>query len=419
MNYKQISKRMIVLLMIITIVLSNGSLINAVEEIPGTIAIQEQLLTKQMSNPNARFNIPFDSRFSEIKESNSFIKFICHIDGDKVKANGTVQIAGQEETLNMEGSAEYNKNNAVIVAALSGDINSIPCAAILNYDTENECSFITMSIGEMSQDKSIMELTFGRFTSKIESANDELIKSAFYSNASDKSKALGPVRDTDSAIHKKTGYFSISGSKMYALSTYFPTAVSGSGHFMFRNKLTTNNANILTYIQNNIESSASGPIRVYSASIVSRANTNYLGLGSAQPGNCSTTATIYIPYFWGTNLFDPTNYGIATRTITIQSITQSYTVTSGYQSKSTHNYYFGTLGSVANTDYGTQTPNETQNGLSVAHEAWYGGTGSSITMYADATVVAGYVGNGPRPGSRIVKSATLGSLSINANLTIQ
>lgn len=414
-------RRAMAVLVAVVLVCAQGCFANAADSLPDTITIQESLLGKQVSNPESKYVIPFESRFSDIRESNTVIDAICSIDKENAKIVGTVKIAGEAQPLKLEGVAKRDEENAVIIMTLSGKVASSPCAAVFNYDETNRCSFVTMSIGELSQTKSIMDLSFGSFTKEIETANAKIIEGFYDETVAEQGDARSIVlRDSDFSVHRKTGYFSISGSKMFALSTYFPTAVSRGQAFKFRNKLTTNNANILSYIKNNVDSSAAGPIRVYSATIVSRANSTFVEQWRPSPGTCSNTVTIYIPYFFGTNPLDPTNYGIFTRTITMESVTQWYDETSSYTSKSTHVFHFGTLGSVANTDYGNQTPNATTNGLTVAHNTYYNGTGaSSIKLYADATVVAGYVGDGPRPGSRIVKSAALGSLTINDTLTIQ
>ena len=342
-------------------------------------------------------------------------------------ASGTIPYNGTRTSFMASGNyyTAQNTNGKTILANLIGTADSEPMVLLISYDYQTERSYVYTSVGALDETNSPIQLEFGTFTDNIYQVNEEYISIKDISQNSGLMNA--PVTRTSSnasdvgAIHQRTTYIRLpNGKNGAALSLYFPASVLRSGNFKFYSKLNTSNSALLAYIKASYDSSATGPIRVFNADITMRSRDAEMLLVKSNPPSSSSTVSVYVPYFFGTNLADIGSYNLATIRLPVTSITQTIGTTNGYDTSSVHKFRFGALGGVSSTDWDSSgSPNQAPSGVGVYNLMTYVGSSSSVSLIGETTVSIGYVGEGPRSGSRIVKAFSLGSTMAAGTITIR
>ncbi len=359
-----------------------------------------------------------------VQEDDSNIQLALTVTQDnKCMASGMLPYNGTR--LPFLASGDYytaqDTQGKTILANLVGTAGSEPMTLLVSYDYQAQRSYVYASVGALNETGNPVQLEFGTFTDNIYQVNEE------YADIQDAAQSLemqnAPVTYASDvgAIHQRTTYIRLpDGKNGAALSLYFPSSVPRNGNFKFYSKLNTSNSALLTYIKASYDTSATGPIRVFSANITMRGRDADMVIVTSNPPSSSSAVTMYIPYFFGTSLTDLSSYGFATVRLPVTSITKTIGTTNGYDTSSVHKFSFGTLGGVASTDWdGSGSPNQAPSGVGVYNLMSYVGSASSVSLIGETTVSIGYVGDGPRPESRLVKTISLGSTMASGTVTIR
>ena len=374
-------------------------------------------------------DIPFKEISNSLTAQNSAINFSLESDDRNMcTAIGSISLDGQIVTFSALGVCFHGGNTEnALLAELSGMAGDQNITLVVSYDHLVGKAYIFSSIGMLSATSAPIQFEFGEMTDAICSINEECIKSQNLAEDPIVSPEIqaeigqqsvsGAAAVSGEATHRGTIVIPTpTGSPAGYISLFAPESVEQGKNFEGYAKLTTQNSVILNYIKNEVDSSATGPIRVFRANINMLSNDSQLKIVISRPESSTTTVKVFIPYLSSLN---PLTVNFLERNIAVSHVTKNCVIgPNGLDIASYHEFYFGVLGAVANTDCGTETAETVQAGLSVCNWMSYMGHASQINITAEAELVAGYVGDGPRPDSRIVKSCAIGSNSITRSLSI-
>ena len=157
--------------------------------------------------------------------------------------------------------------------------------------------------------------------------------------------------------HQGTAFFTMPNSvRGAAISIFFPDSVEKGHGFDYYGKITMGDNRMLQYIQNYMDDSASGPMRVCSAEIIMESTSAYLRVEGDYHYHTEDSYTVYFP------VLDSIDGSISIQSmdVVIQSLDIYREPQSGAPVRLRHVYQFGTLGICVSIDWGDKTPKEAE-----------------------------------------------------------
>lgn len=396
-----------------------------------TLNLSASLLTKtipQQSDKNPLYRDTLNTASEDIQIYVS----LSLISAKRCVCEGSLIFENDIHTFTTEGTYYFGNNaTKAILVEMSGEIKNSPMTLIVSHDYEMPQTYIYCSLGALSKNSAPIQLEFGGFSNEIYRVNEEYIKSAGLTEVSPNQDIAISPESADKSNYTKSSSSNVGvarhqGNKSFVLpnnsvggyiSLFCPDTIRTGMNFKAFAKLTTRNTELLSYIKQNVEARATGPIRVYSADIQMRADHPEITVIKSYPKSSKDKVTTYIPYYNASVSLSPFSVSVKKVTLTASYVTRTHINEGTYDVGTNHKFYFGTLGSVANTNC-IDSPQYSQAGIGVYNLFSFQDNYQHLKLTASANLVAGYVGAGPRSGSRIVKSVNIGSTSISKTMRV-